>query len=59
MGLAQTVRDRGFEGGAVGVVGGIQALWLDELPEPFDPVEIRRVGGAAARFDIVAVRHLH
>ena len=52
MGLAQAVGDRGFEGGKVGVVVGIQALFLDELPEPFDQVEIGGVGGQETQFDL-------
>jgi len=52
VGLAQAVGDRGFEGGKVGVVVGIPALFLDELPEPFDQIEIRRVGGQEAQFDL-------
>ena len=52
VGLAQAVGDRGFEGGKVGVVVGIQALFLDELPEPFDQVEIGGVGGQETQFDL-------
>ena len=40
VGLAQAVHDRRFERSEVGVVVGIQALLFDELPEPFDQVEI-------------------
>ena len=36
---------RRFEGGKVGMIAVEQALFLDQLPQPFDPIEIGAAGG--------------
>ena len=42
--LCQALNDGGFEGREVGVVGGVQALLFDELPQPLNQVEVRGIG---------------
>ena len=54
--MAQTFDNGGFEGSEVGVVPGVQALFLDELPQPLNQVEIRRVGRQETQFDVQAGR---
>ena len=56
MRLAQTVGDGRLEGGKVSVVLGIQALLFDEFPQPFNQVEIRRVGRQKTELDLQAGR---
>jgi hypothetical protein len=42
--LRQALGEGGFEGCEVGIVGGIQALLFDELPQPLNQVEVRGIG---------------
>ena len=43
---------QGFSKGGKGGVGdGVKALLFDEFPQPFDQIEIRRIGGKKQQFD--------
>jgi hypothetical protein len=50
MGLVKAIGNGVSEVGEIGVVFGVEDLFLDEFPEPFDEVQIRGVGGEIEYF---------
>lgn len=57
MRLAQALLNGRLERGEVGVVLGIQTLFLDELPQPFNQVQIRGIRRQVEQLDVEARRH--
>lgn len=49
--ISQALADGLGEAVEVGVVFGVEALLFDELPEPFNEVEVGRVGGQEEQLD--------
>ncbi len=45
LGVLQTVDDGLFKGGERGVVAPMETLGFHKLPEPFNEIEIRGIGG--------------
>ena len=52
MSLAQAVANGHFEVFEVGIVDGIQALLFDELPQPLNEIEVRRIRWQVESFDL-------
>jgi hypothetical protein len=40
VGFVETLRNRRFEGGEVSIVLRVERLFLDELPQPFDEIDM-------------------
>jgi len=59
VGLRQALNNGGFECREVGVIGGVEALLFNELPQSLNQVQVGRIGRKKTQLDLQACRERH
>lgn len=52
MGLREARGDGVFEVCESRIIYGVQALFFDKLPQPFDKIQVGRISGKIQQFDV-------